>query len=228
MKKEIDTIRKRLFELQDLQYRDFHSRLMPNIDPESVIGVRIPDLRQLAKEINSTPEAETFMQNLPHKYYEENNLHAFLIENIKDFSKCIEAVNIFLPYIDNWATCDSLRPKVFKKNLTLLEKQAFKWIDSKETYTVRFGIECLMIYFLDGQFNHAHADKIAAVNCNEYYVGMMVAWYFATALAKHYDDVLPYIEKKILDPKTHKRTIRKAIDSYRIDKTQKTYLKTLR
>lgn len=228
MKKETETIRKKLFELQDLQYKAFHSRLMPNVDPELVIGVRIPELRRLAKEISGTPEAENFLQSLPHKYYEENNLHAFLIENIRDFNDCIKAVNSFLPYIDNWATCDSLRPKVFKKNLTLLEKQAFDWIDSDDTFTVRFGIECLMVYFLDGKFNHAHAEKIAAVNCNEYYVSMMVAWYFATALAKHYDDVLPYIEKHIPDPETHKRTIQKAIDSYRIDSAKKSYLRSLR
>lgn len=223
-----ETIRKRLFELQDLQYKAFHSRLMPSVDPELIIGVRIPELRRLAKEISGTPEAEVFMHSLPHKYYEENNLHAFLIENIKDYGKCIEAVNGFLPYIDNWATCDSLRPKAFKKNLTLLEKQAFDWIDSDDAYTVRFGIECLMVYFINGEFNPAHAEKIATVNCSEYYVSMMVAWYFATALAKHYDTVLPYIEKRMLDTETHKRTIQKAIDSYRIDKAQKAYLRTLR
>ena len=228
MKNEIEIIRKRLFELQDLQYKAFHSRLMPNISPELIIGVRIPDLRRLAKEISGSPEAEIFLRSLPHKYYEENNLHAFLIENISDFNGCIDAVNGFLPYIDNWATCDSLRPKVFKKNLPELEKQAFEWIDSQETYTVRYGIECLMIYFTDGNFSASHAEKIAAVNCGEYYVSMMVAWYFATALAKQYDAVLPYIENRILDPETHKRTIQKAIDSFRIGKLQKDYLKTLR
>ncbi len=223
-----ETIRKRLFELQDLQYKAFHSHLMPSVDPELVIGVRIPDLRRLAKEISGTPEAEFFLQSLPHKYYEENNLHAFLIENIRDFNDCIKAVNSFLPYIDNWATCDSLRPKVFKKNTISLEKQAFDWIESEKTYTVRFGIECLMIYFLDGQFNPAHAEKVAAVNCSEYYVSMMVAWYFATALAKHYNETLSYIEKRVLDHETHKRTIQKAIDSYRIDSAKKSYLRSLR
>lgn len=223
-----ETIRKRLFEMQDLRYKAFHSRLMPSVDPELIIGVRIPDLRRLAKEINGTPEAEFFLQSLPHKYYEENNLHAFLIENIRSFNDCVKAVNSFLPYIDNWATCDSLRPKVFKKNPASLEKQAFDWIESEKTYTVRFGIECLMVYFLDGQFNHAHAEKVAAVNCSEYYVSMMVAWYFATALAKHYNETLPYIEKRVLDPETHKRTIQKAIDSYRIDESQKAFLNTLK
>lgn len=223
----IETIRKRLFELQDLQYKAFHSKLMPDIDPDLIIGIRIPDLRRLAKELSGTPEATAFLKNLPHKYYEENNLHAFLIEGIKDFDECLKAVDGFLPFVDNWATCDSLRPKVFKKHLKELEKQAFEWIDSGKAFTVRYGIECLMVHFLGDNFRIDHALKIASVDCSEYYVSMMVAWYFATALAKHHDAILPIIESGLPDPETRKRTIRKAIESRRISNSTKQYLAQL-
>lgn len=230
MKKQeaINSIRNRLFELQDLQYKAFHSQLMPNIDPERIIGIRIPLLRKLAKELSGTSEAEIFLRTLPHEYYEENNLHAFLIESIRSYDECIAELNEFLPFVDNWATCDSLRPKIFKKHLPELEKQSFLWIDSDKTYTIRFGIECLMVYFLGEEFKAVHAEKVASVNCSEYYVSMMVAWYFATALAKQYDSVIPYIENRILDPETHRRTIQKAIESYRLTDNQKQYLKSLK
>jgi 3-methyladenine DNA glycosylase AlkD len=220
-------IQKRLFELQDLKYRDFHSRLMPTVNKELVIGVRTPELRKLAKEISKTEYAAKFLKILPHKYYEENNLHAFLIEGINDYGKCIKAVEEFLPYIDNWATCDSLRPKIFKKHTTELEKQAFEWIDSGREFTVRYGIECLMMHFLGDNFSIDHAHKIASVDCSEYYVSMMVAWYFATALAMQTDAILPIIERGLPDGETQKRTIRKATESFRISKELKQRLANL-
>ncbi len=227
MKTHIENIRKRLFELQDLNYKSFHSKLMPNINPDVIIGVRVPDLRRLAKELKGSAEAEAFLHNLPHKYYEENNLHAFLIEGITDFDECIKAVDTFLPFVDNWATCDSLRPKIFRKDLESLEKQAFEWIDSGKEFTVRYGIECLMVHFLGDNFHISQALKIASVDCSEYYVSTMVAWYFATALATHQDKILPIIESGLPDPETQKRTIRKAIESFRINETAKQYLANL-
>lgn len=220
----IEAIRKKLFELQDLQYKAFHSRLMPDIDPDLIIGIRIPDLRRLAKELKGTPEAAAFLKSLPHEYYEENNLHAFLIEGIKDFDGCIKALDEFLPFVDNWATCDSLRPKVFKKHLEALEKQAFEWIASGKVFTVRYGIECLMVHFLGDNFSLEHAKKISSVDCSEYYVSMMVAWYFATALAKQPDAILPIIENGLPHPETQKRTVRKVIESRRISDDMKQYL----
>lgn len=227
MNNAVETIREKLFSLQDTDYKDFHSRLMPDIDPNLIIGIRIPELRKLAKELNGSIEAEIFLASLPHKYYEENNLHAFLIENITDYALCIKAVNSFLPYVDNWATCDSLRPKIFKKHLPELEKQAFEWIDSADVFTARFGIECLMLYFLDEKFTVKHANKIAKVDCSEYYVSTMVAWYFATALAKQAEAILPFFENKTLDTVTHKRAIRKSLESYRISNEMKNQLKNL-
>ncbi len=223
-----EAIREKLFALKDDGYKAFHSKLMPDVDPERIIGIQIPKLRRIAKELRNTPEAEFFLNQLPHKYYEENNLHAFLIEQIKDFDSCVKAVNKFLPYIDNWATCDSLRPKVFKKNLFQLKKQSFEWIDSGDTFSVRYGIECLMLYFLDDNFSIEHARKIAAVDCSEYYVSTMVAWYFATALAKQSKAIMPFFENKLLDPVTHKRAVRKAIESYRINDVTKSRLKQLK
>ena len=220
----IEAIRKKLFELQDLQYKAFHSRLMPDIDPDLIIGIRIPDLRRLAKELKGTPEAAAFLKSLPHEYYEENNLHAFLIEGIKDFDGCIKALDEFLPFVDNWATCDSLRPKVFKNHLEALEKQAFEWIASGKVFTVRYGIECLMVHFLGDNFSLEHAKKISSVDCSEYYVSMMVAWYFATALAKQPDAILPIIENGLPHPETQKRTVRKVIESRRISDDMKQYL----
>lgn len=228
MNNAVKTIREKLFALEDKEYKAFHSKLMPNVDDDLIIGIRIPELRKLAKELNGTPEAEAFISALPHKYYEENNLHAFLIEQIKDYKRCITAVNEFLPYVDNWATCDSLRPKIFKKHLSELEKQAFEWIDSREPFTVRFGIECLMLYFLDENFKISHAHKIASVDCEEYYVSMMVAWYFATALAKQSEAIMPFFQNKTLDPVTHQRAVRKAIESYRTDAQTKNELKGIK
>lgn len=224
----MESIREKLLSLEDIPYREFHSRLMPEIEKERIIGIRIPVLRSLAKEIADTDAAEKFLGTLPHRYYEENNLHAFLIEKISDFPLCIEAVNSFLPYVDNWATCDSLRPKVFAKHKDGLLKQIDVWLKSEHVFTVRFAIEMLMVHFLDEDFSPAFPEKVAAVRRDEYYVEMMAAWYFATALAKQYDTVLPFIEGRKLSPSVHAKTIRKAIESYRITDEQKTYLKTLR
>ena len=224
----MSTIRERLFELQDMGYRDFHSKLMPTVEKELVIGVRTPALRKMAKEIAGSCEAESFLRELPHKYYDENNLHGFLVEKIKDYDICIEAVNNFLPYIDNWATCDLMKPKVFKKNLPGLLEQIRIWLQSEHTYTVRFGINMLMSYYLEDAFSMEYPGMVAAVKSKEYYVNMMIAWYFATALAKQYEAVLPFIEECRLDTWTHNKTIQKAVESYRITPEQKTYLKSLK
>ena len=221
-------IRDRLLEMQDLKYRDFHSKLMPTVSKDLVIGVRTPDLRKFAKEISETSYAEKFIGILPHKYYEENNLHAFLIELTDDFELCIERLNVFLPYVDNWATCDMMRPKVFRNHLTELLPHIRKWISSDDTYTVRFGIEMLMCYYLDDNYNAKYSDSVAGIRSDEYYVKMMQAWYFATALAKNYGDVITYLEHNKLDADTHNKTIRKAIESYRISDECKKYLRTLR
>ncbi len=218
----------RLFELQDLKYREFHSRLMPTVLKDLIIGVRTPDLRKLAKELKNTPYASEFLQKLPHEYYEENNLHAFLIEEIKDYDNCIEELNKFLPYVDNWATCDMMRPKVFKKHLPELLEQIKIWLASGETYTVRYGIECLMLYYLDDSFSPEYPEMISKIRSDEYYIKMMQAWYFATALAKRYNDIIPYVEKNRLDADTHNKTVQKALESYRISPEQKAYLKTLK
>ncbi len=221
-------IRDRLFEMQDLKYRDFHSKLMPTVSKELVIGVRTPDLRKFAKEISNTSYSESFMDILPHKFYEENNLHAFLIELSDDFALCIERLNRFLPYVDNWATCDMMRPKIFRKHLSELFSQIKIWIKSDDTYTVRFAIEMLMCYYLDENFSTEYSDMVAEIRSDEYYIRMMQAWYFATALSKHYDEIIQYLECHRLDTDTHNKTIRKAIESYRISDNCKEYLKTLK
>ena len=222
------TIQARLFELQDLSYRDFQCKLMPTVDPDTVIGVRTPDLRKLAKSFSKEPEAEAFLRTLPHKYYEENNLHGFLIETMKDYSQVIAALNAFLPYVDNWATCDQIRPKIFKKHLPELREQIQVWMASSHTYIVRFGIEMLMSFYLDEQFQPDYLDWVADVHSEEYYVNMMIAWYFATALAKQYDAALPYLQEHRLEPWTHNKAIQKAIESYRITDAQKAYLRSLK
>ena len=200
---------------------------MPDIDKETVIGVRTPELRKFAKEIAGSAQADEFLSTLPHTYYEENNLHAFLIEQIKDYDICIAELERFLPYIDNWATCDMLRPKVFRKHTDKLKEKCFEWMRSEHCYKVRFGIETLMLYFLDEQFDPRIMEKIAKVKSDEYYVIMMVAWYFATALAKQYTFALPYLEQHMLDSRIHAKAIQKAKESYRITPEQKAYLKTL-
>ena len=222
------TIRARLFELQDLSYRDFQCKLMPTVDPDTVIGVRTPELRKLAKSFSKEPEAEAFLRTLPHRYYEENNLHGFLIETMKDYSQVIAALDAFLPYVDNWATCDLMSPKIFKKHLPELREQIQVWMASSHTYTIRFGIEMLMTFYLDEQFQPEYLDWVADVHSEEYYVNMMIAWYFATALAKQYDAALPYLQEHRLEPWTHNKAIQKAIESYRITDEQKAYLRSLK
>lgn len=217
-----------LFAMQDPAYRDFHSRLMPTIDKARIIGVRTPALRQYAKTFAKTDEAAAFLRELPHVYYEENNLHGFLIAEMKEFGAAVAALDEFLPYVDNWATCDMLRPKVFKKHTEALLPKIREWMASGQEYTVRFGIEMLMCYYLDEAFFPASLDWVAAARGEDYYIKMMVSWYFATALAKQWEAALPYLTGCRLEIWTHNKTIQKAVESYRITPEQKTYLRTLR
>ncbi len=222
----IELVRGRLFELQDLAYRDFHAKLIPTVDQEKVIGVRTPALRKFAKEFGKSEEAGEFMKVLPHDYYEENNLHGFLIEGFKDYEQCICALDAFLPYVDNWATCDMMAPKVFKKHLPELEHKIDEWMASEHAYTVRYGIGMLMRFYLDEEFRVEYLAKAAAVESEEYYVKMMIAWFFATALAKQYEAALPFIEERRLEKWTHNKAIQKAVESNRITAEQKKYLRT--
>lgn len=224
----IEKVQAELFEMQDLTYRDFHAKLMPTIDKETVIGVRTPMLRAYAKKFEKTADAVTFLEVLPHKYYEENNLHGLLIEQIKDYPACIAAIERFLPYVDNWATCDMIALRTMKKHLDVFIQEVYSWMASDHPYIVRFGIGMLMRYYLDEQFKTEYPEKVAEIKSDEYYVNMMRAWYFATALAKQYDQILPYLEEKKLDTWTHNKTIQKAVESYRITPEQKRYLRTLR
>ena len=223
-----EEIRQRLFELQDVSYRDFQVKLIPTVEPESIIGVRTPALRKLAREYGRREEIGVFLQDLPHKYFDENQLHAFIISGIKDFETCIMNVEKFLPYVDNWATCDQMSPTVFKKKRQELLPYIREWMKSDRTYTVRFGIGMLMQHYLDEDFDPSYPEMVAGIQSEEYYISMMIAWYFATALAKQYDTVLPYIEEKRLDSQTHNRAIQKAVESYRITPEQKAYLKRLK
>ena len=224
----IQDIQKELFRLQDNQYRDFQYKLIPTVDPACVIGVRTPELRKYAKQIGKHAEIDLFIHHLPHQYFDENQLHAFVISEIKDFDKCILEVTRFLPFIDNWATCDQLSPKVFKKNHSELLKSISSWIRSEHTYTVRFGIGMLMQHFLADDFKIEYPEMVASIHSDEYYINMMIAWYFATALAKQYDQVLPYIENQKLDIWTHNKAMQKTLESYRISDEQKMYLKLLK
>lgn len=221
-------IQQELFALQDLSYRDFHAKLMPTVDKARVIGVRTPKLRAFAKEFGKTEEAKEFLKVLPHQYYEENNLHGLLIEQIKDYPTLIGELNRFLPCIDNWATCDLLTVRVVKKHLDTFTEEVERWLASDHTYTIRFGIGMLMRYYLEEHFSLEYPEKVAKIRSKEYYVNMMRAWYFATALAKQYEAIFPFLEEKRLDAWTHNKTIQKAIESYRITQEQKAYLRTLR
>lgn len=219
-----------LFSLQDIAYRDFQAKLIPNIALDSVIGVRTPLLRSFAKELykEGGEGLSDFLSSLPHKYFDENQLHAFLISEQKDFEACLVLLENFLPFIDNWATCDQLSPKVFKKNHEKLLPYIEKWLKSGETYTIRFAVGMLMQHFLDEDFNPDYLEKVASIRSKEYYVNMMLAWYFATALAKQYQAALPFIEQKKLDVWTHNKAIQKSIESYRISPEQKEYLRSLK
>lgn len=218
----------KLFALKDEKYKEFNSKLIPNIDKNYIIGVRIPRLRALAKELKNNENVDDFLTKLPHKYLEENHLHAYIVEQIKDYDECISKVNKFLPYIDNWATCDTLRPKCFNKNCDKLINEIKNWIENKHPYTIRFGVEMLMIYYLDKYSCVEYFDWVANIKSDEYYVKMMIAWYFATALAKQYNEVVKYLENNKLETWIHNKTIQKAIESYRISDDKKAYLRTLK
>ena len=229
-----------LFKEQDLKFKAFHSRLIPTIPADTVIGVRTPDLKLIAKNFSADPNIDKFLNRLPHRYYDENQVHSFILSAIKNFDECIAQVEKFLPYVDNWATCDQLRPKVLgntTEHREKLLKSVKLWIRGRlasgeqvkdDTYVVRFGIEMLMSWFLDEDFEPMFLRWVAAVRREDYYVKMMVAWYFATALAKQYDATRPYVEGKRLEAWTHNKAIQKAIESYRITPEQKAYLKTLK
>ena len=224
----IDEIREMLFAKQDTAYRDFQAKLIPTMDKETVIGVRTPELRKMAKQLAKREDISTFLGVLPHSYFEENQLHAFIIAERKDFAQCMEELTAFLPYVDNWATCDQMSPKVFKKHRQELLPYIREWIVSDETYTVRFGVGMLMTHFLDGDFDKTYPQIVSEILSEEYYVNMMIAWYFATALAKQYEAVLPYIEEKRLETWTHNKAIQKAVESYRITPEQKGHLRKLK
>lgn len=218
----------RLFEMQDLKYRDFNSSLNPTLNKNCFIGVRTPLLRSFAKEIKGTELAEKFILELPHKYFEENQLHELLFDNEKSFDKCIKNVELFLPYVDNWATCDQLNPKILKKHPEKLFENIKNWIKSNHTYTVRYAIKKLMDIYLDDNFQKKYCDMVAEIKSDEYYICMMQAWYFATALAKQYDTAIEYLENHKLTDFVHKKTIQKACESFRISNEHKIYLKSLR
>ncbi len=224
----LEAIREELKLQQDMKYRDLQIRIIPTVKPETVIGVRTPELRKMAKKFGTSEEIGIFLDHLPHPFFEENQLHAFIVSGMKDYEECIQALKRFLPYVDNWATCDQMSPRVFRKHRTELLREIRKWIGSPEPYTIRFGIGMLMEHYLDENFDPAYPEAVASLRSEEYYVRMMIAWYFATALAKQYEAVLPYIENQRLDEWTHNKAIQKAVESFRITPEQKEYLKTLR
>ena len=221
-------IRAQLLANRDEAYKEFQCKLMPTVDRDIVLGVRTPILRKLAKEFGQIDEAKDFLGDLPHGYYEENNVHACLIEGMRDYTSCVAALDAFLPYVDNWATCDMMTPRVLSKHKEKLLTEIDRWMDSGHTYTVRFGIKMLMAFYLDEDFDVSYLDRVAAVRSDEYYVNMMSAWYFATALAKQWEATVPYIEQRRLPLWVHQKAIQKAIESYRITDEQKAYLRTLK
>ncbi len=221
-------IRRRLLTQQDTAYRDFQARLMPGIPPERILGVRTPILRAMAKELSVAPDIDDFLRILPHDYYEENNLHGFLIARCRDYRRAVAYTDAFLPYVDNWATCDSFSPTVFRRHRGELKAEIERWIRSVQTYTVRFGIEMVMTHYLDEDFDPALMALVASVRSDEYYVNMMIAWYFATALAKQWDSAFAYFAGRRLPEWVHRKAIQKAVESYRITPEQKELLRTLR
>ena len=223
-----EEIRQKLFEMQDIQYRDFQSKLFPTVDPANVIGIRTPQLRKFASELLKKDDYAFFIADVPHQYFDENQLHAFILSGMKDYEKCIYEVDRFLPYVDNWATCDQMSPKVFKKNLKDLYKHIREWIASDATYTKRFGIGMLLEHYLDDEFELKYPRLVARVRSDEYYVNMMIAWYFATALAKQWDSTIKYIEEKKLSSWVHNKTIQKSLESYRVSEEHKEYLRALK
>ena len=223
-----EEIREELYGHQDLKYRDFQVKLIPGMEPEKMIGVRTPDLRKIAKQMVKREDIGEFLENLPHEFFDENQVQAFVVSEFKDYGRCVQEVERFLPFVDNWATCDQMSPKVFKKHRPELLDSIKEWIRSEHTYTVRFAVGMLMQHYLDEDFDPAYPEMVAAVQSEEYYIRMMIAWYFATALAKQYEAVLPYIEERRLEPWTHNKTIQKAVESYRITPEQKEYLRSLK
>ena len=223
-----EEIREELFKLQDKKYRDFQAKLIPNRDPEKMIGTRTPELRKYAKQLVKREDIDAFLHNLPHEYFDEDQLHAFIVSEIKDYDRCMEELSRFLPYVDNWATCDQMSPKVFKKHKEDLLDHVKEWMGSDKTYTVRFAIGMLMEHFLDDDFDIEYPEMVAKVHSDEYYINMMIAWYFATALAKQYEAVIPFIEDHRLDKWTHNKAIQKSRESYRITDERKEYLKGLK
>ena len=225
----MDSIKEELFKLQDLKYRDMQIKIIPNIDSDTIIGVRTPELRIMAKKLLKG-DYKSFIEDLPHKYFDENQLHAFIISGIKAYDECLDCFNKFLPYIDNWATCDQQSPKVFNKNVNRdkVLKEIKKWIKSKNTYTIRFGIGMLMRNYLDKDFKPEYLELVSNIKSKEYYVNMMIAWFFATALAKQYDSTISYIKENKLDIWVHNKTIQKAIESFRITPEKKEYLRSLK
>lgn len=224
----VEEITSALFNMQDTGYKTFQAKLMPTVNPEVIIGVRTPLLRKFAKDILKTSDVSQFLDALPHRYYDENTLHGIILSELKDYDETIKRIDEFLPYVDNWATCDLMSPKVFKKHKAELLGEIDRWILSDEVYTVRFGLEMLMSHYLDDDFKPEYLEKAAGVKNDDYYVRMMVAWFFATALAKQYASALPYIENNVLEKWTHNKSIQKAVESYRITDEQKAYLKTLK
>lgn len=221
-------LQKELFQLQDIAYKEFQRKLIPNVEPEKVIGIRTPALRKFAKQFSKSEAAAAFLEDLPHFYYEENNLHMMLLIEMRDFSTCLEKMDAFLPYVDNWATCDLPLPQCFKTRKKELLPYIYKWLDSPHTYTVRYAIGTLMRLFLEDDFSPEYLERVASIQSEEYYVNMMIAWYFATALAKQWKTTIPYLEQRRLALWVHRKTIQKAIESYRITPEQKDYLRTLR
>ena len=228
MERITQEIQELLFQLRDEKYQKFQSSLIPTIEKETMIGVRTPYLKKEAKKLAKRKEAEDFLKNLPHAYFEENQLHAFLIAGICDMEECLHRVNAFLPFINNWATCDQLNPVIFKSHKVRLLASCREWLQAKEEYTVRFGIKMMMDHFLEEEFLKEYAGMIAGITRQEYYIKMMIAWYFATALAKQYEHILPYFEENKLELWVHNKAIQKAVESHRITDEKKEYLKTLR
>ena len=217
-----------LFKLQDKEYAEFQSKLTPSVDKSKFIGVRVPEVRKLAKLYFKDENSKEFLNTLPHKYYDENMVHGLLISEIKDYEECIREVDKFLPYVDNWAVCDIMSPKIFKKNKDKLIEKIKIWSKSKDVYTCRFGIEMLMRNYLDKDFKSEYLNIPSTIVSDEYYINMMIAWFYATALAKHWNDSIKYIENKKLTKWVHNKTIQKARESYRITDEQKEYLKNLK
>ena len=218
----------RLMKVKDDKYKEFQYKLVPNISKETIIGIRTPEMRKIAKEIFESEERDSFLNDLPHKYYEENLIHFFIISMIKDFDECVKRVEEFLPYVDCWPVSDQASPKSFRKNHKKLLPYIKKWIKSKHVYTARFGIRMLMNEYLGEDFKEDYLKVVSSVKGNDYYLKMMVAWYFATALAKRYDETISYFENHVLDEWIHKKAIQKALESYRVTDEHKKYLSSIR